>query len=100
MAPDGSELAPSSKPQPNGTLVKAVARAWGWRGVLEEGRFGTLADLAAAERISRSYVCRILRLTLLAPDIDGRPTAGLSQFLKPLPVEWGRQRKKFRWTQG
>ena len=45
------------------------------------GRFGTLADLADAERISRSYVCRVLRLTLLAPDIverilDGRPTAG------------------------
>ena len=54
-----------------------------------------------AERISRSYVCRVLRLTLLAPDIverilDGRPTAGLAQFLKPFPVEWERQRERFR----
>jgi hypothetical protein len=45
-------------------------------------------------------VCRVLRLTLLAPDIverilDGRPTAGLAQFLKPFPVEWERQRQKF-----
>jgi hypothetical protein len=52
------------------------------------------AELADAERISRSYVCRVLRLTLLAPDIverilDGRPTAGLAQFLKPFPVEVG-----------
>jgi hypothetical protein len=30
VAPDGSELAPSSKPQPDGTLVKALARAWRW----------------------------------------------------------------------
>jgi hypothetical protein len=84
VAPDGSELAPSSKPQPSGTLVKALARAWRWQRMLEEGRFGTLAELADAERISRSYVCRVLRLTLLAPDIverilDGRPTAGGSR---------------------
>jgi hypothetical protein len=47
-----------------------------------------------------AYVCRLLRLTLLAPDIverilDGRPTAGLAQFLKPFPVEWERQRTQF-----
>ena len=46
--------------------------------LLEEGRFGTLAELADAERISRFYFRRVLRLTLLAPDIieqilDGRP---------------------------
>jgi hypothetical protein len=40
----------------------------------------------------------VLRLTLLAPDIverilDGWPTAGLAQFLKPFPVEWERQRQ-------
>jgi hypothetical protein len=50
--------------------------------------------------MSRSYVCRALRLTLLAPDVverifDGRPTAGLAQFLKPFPLEWGSQRQKF-----
>jgi hypothetical protein len=67
--------------------------------VLEEGRFGTLAKTADAERISRSYLSRILRLTLLAPDIverilDGRPTAGLPQLLKPFPVEWEEQRRQ------
>jgi hypothetical protein len=81
-------------------LVKALARAHRWRRLLEAGRFGTLAELADAERISRSYGCRVLRLTLLAPDIvkhilDGRPTAGLAHFLKPFPVEWEGQRKRF-----
>jgi hypothetical protein len=40
--------------------------------VLENGEYGTLSELSAAERISRSYICRILRLTLLAPDIVER----------------------------
>ena len=98
VAPDGSAIVPSSKPRRDGTLLKALARAHRWRRLLEEGQFGTLAGLADAERISRSYVCRVLRLTLLAPDIverilDGRPTAGLPEFLKPFPVEWQRQRE-------
>jgi hypothetical protein len=67
--------------------------------MLESGEYGTLAELAAAEWISRSYVCRVLRLALLASDIverilDGQPTAGLAQFLKPFPVEWERQRDR------
>jgi hypothetical protein len=65
---------------------------------LESGEYGTLAELAAAERISRSYVCRVLRLTLLAPDIverilEGRATAGLAEFVKPFPVLWEEQHK-------
>jgi hypothetical protein len=104
VAPDGSEIVPISKPQPDGTLLKALARAWRWQGMLDSGEYGTLADLADAERISRSYVCRVLRLTLLAPEIveqilDGRPTAGLAQFLKPFPVGWEMQRQKFCPTQ-
>jgi hypothetical protein len=91
---------PSSKPQPDGTLVKALARAWRWQRMLQSGEYATLAELADTEGIRRSYVCRVLRLTLLAPEIverilDGRPTAGLAQLLKPFPVEWQRQRKQF-----
>jgi hypothetical protein len=100
VAPDGRELAPSSKPQPDGALVKALARAWRWQRMLESSEYGTLVELADAEGIRRSYVCRVLRLTLLAPDIverilDGRPTAGLAQFLKPFPFEWELQRQRF-----
>ena len=59
VAPDGSELAPATKPQPDGALFKAVARAHRWQRMLESGEYGTLAELAAAEQISRSYICRI-----------------------------------------
>jgi hypothetical protein len=100
VAPDGSEIALSSKPQPDGTLVKALARAHRWQRVLESGEYGTLAELSAAERISRSYISRVLRLTLLAPDIvervmDGGPTAGLARLLEPFAVEWEKQRDQF-----
>jgi hypothetical protein len=60
VAPGGSEVAPTTKPQPDG-------RACRQQKLLESGEYGTLAELANAERISRSYVCRVLRLTLLAP---------------------------------
>ena len=100
VAPDGSEIAPATKPQPDGTLAKALARAWRWQRMLENGEHGTLAELAHAERISRSCVCRVLRLTLLAPDIvehvlDGRRTPELAHLMQPFPVEWERQRRQF-----
>jgi hypothetical protein len=86
-------------PRIDNTLIKALARAHRWRRMLEGGEYGTLAEMADAERISRSYVSRVLRLTLLAPDIverilDGRPTVGLPQLLKPFPVEWEEQRQQ------
>jgi hypothetical protein len=82
-----------------GALVQALARAWGWQKLLESGKYATLAELADAERISRSYVSRVLRLTLLAPDIverilDGRPVPSLPQLLEPFPVEWETQRQR------
>jgi hypothetical protein len=100
VAPDSGQIVPTSKPQPDGALVKALARAYRWQRVLESGEYATLAELADAERIRRSYVSLVLRLTLLAPEIverilDGRPTAGLAQFLVPFTIEWEKQRQKF-----
>ena len=87
------------RPQVNSTLVKALARAFRWRRMLETGRYGTITDLAAAEKINESYVSRVLRLTLLAPDIveailDGRQTDNvtLSMLMQPFCVEWQVQR--------
>jgi hypothetical protein len=82
------------------TLVKALARAWRWQGMLEEGRYASLRELAEAERVSLSYISRILRLTLLAPDIverilDGRPAPHLAELMQPFPVAWERQRTQF-----
>ena len=64
------------------TLVKALARAFRWKRMLETGEFATIADLAEREGIASSYLTRVLRLTLLAPDIveailDGRRGAVL-----------------------
>ena len=63
--------------------------------MVETGRFATLNELAAAEKINSSYVSRLLRLTLLAPDIveailDGRQPEGttLPGLMEPFPVEW------------
>jgi hypothetical protein len=100
IAPDQCEIVPTRKPQPDGTLVKALARAWRWQRMLQSGEYATLAELADTEGISRAYVCRVMRLTLLAPDVverilDGRPTAALALFLKPFPVESARQRERF-----
>ncbi|TCZ63588.1 hypothetical protein [Roseicella aquatilis] len=80
------------------TLVKALARAFRWRRMMEAGRYGTINELAAAEKINSSYVSRLLRLTLLAPNIveailDGRQPKGMTLpgLMEPFPVEWSRQ---------
>ncbi len=87
------------------TLIKAVARAFRWRRMLEEGRFATLTELADAEKITRSYVSRILQLTLLAPHIveailDGRQPEGMTLpgLMEPFPVEWERQQSSLAWS--
>jgi hypothetical protein len=100
VAPDGREIVPTSKPQPDGTLIKALARARRWQRMLDEGRFASVRELAEADGVGLSYVSRILRLGLLAPEIveaimEGRPTAGLAHFLKPFPVGWEQQRERF-----
>jgi hypothetical protein len=69
VAPDGSELTPSSKRQPHGTLVKALARAWRWQKLLDAGVYASVNEIYEAENISKSYISRILRLALMAPDI-------------------------------
>ena len=88
-----------SPPRANNTLVKALARAFRWRRMLATGRYGTITDLAAAEKINESYVSRVLRLTLLAPDIveailDGRQMENvtLPMLMQPFCVEWQVQR--------
>jgi hypothetical protein len=68
--------------------------------MLDEARFGSLRELAEAERVGHSYVGWILRLTLFAPDItegvlDGSRTPELAQLMQPFPVEWERQRAQF-----
>lgn len=81
------------------TLVKALGRAFRWKRMLESGEFATIAELAEREGIAPSYMTRVLRLTLLAPDIveailDGTrgPEVALARVLEPFPLEWEAQR--------
>ena len=84
------------------TLVKALARAFRWKRMLESGDFATIAELAEREGIAPSYMTRVLRLTLLAPDIveavlDGTqgPEVTLVRVLEPVAEEWAEQRAAF-----
>jgi hypothetical protein len=81
-------------------MVKAITRAVRWRDLLENDTHATIAEIAAAEKINESYVGRVLRLTMLAPDIveailNGRQPAEITlpALMKPFPIEWYAQRK-------
>jgi hypothetical protein len=80
-------------------MVKAIARAFRWRTLLETGTHTTVAEIAAAEKINASYVGRVLRLTLLSPEIveailDGRQPTNmtLAVLMRPFSVDWISQR--------
>ena len=79
-------------------LVKALARAFRWKRMLNSGAFTTINDLAKHERIAPSYMTRVLRLTLLAPEIveavlDGSlgQEVTLVRVLEPFPASWSAQ---------
>ena len=77
-------------------LVKALARAHRYQRLLDRGRHGSLTELAAAENVDRSFLGKLLSLTLLAPDLveailEGRCEAGLTTLLRPLPAFWSDQ---------
>ena len=91
---------------PDYTLIKAVARAFRWRQIIENGDMGTIAELAEHEKISPSYLTRVMRLTLLAPDIieailDGNPpSVGMTELLDPMTPIWADQRVELGYESG
>jgi hypothetical protein len=100
VTPDGnSSGAAPARTRADPALVNALARAHRWKRLLESGRYSSLSELAAAEKIDRSYLGKMLRLTLLAPNIveamlDGRQPVdlGLPALLKSVPSTWDEQR--------
>ena len=102
IAPNGMDDWALPQPKQDDTLIKAFARALRWRCMIETGRVPSIRRLAEKEKISSSYLARILRLTLLAPDIveailDGRQPKGLAlaDFMQPFPMDWDEQRARF-----
>jgi hypothetical protein len=79
--------------------MKALARAWRWQTLLDEGVYTSVSEIGDTENISKSYVSRILRLALLAPDMADAIVAGradqllvLERLERPLPMSWDDQR--------
>ncbi|MBM3952655.1 MAG: hypothetical protein FJ311_14530 [Rhodospirillales bacterium] len=97
VAPEGATWG-APHPRVDSTMIKAIARGFRWRKLLETGVYGTIDEIAKAEKINPSYVSRVLRLTLLAPAIvesilDGRQPAEmtLAALMEPFPVGWREQ---------
>ena len=98
QTPDGA----TQRRRTDSTLVKALARAFRWKRLLESAEFATIAELAEREGIASSYMTHVLRLTLLAPDIvqailDGTqgPEVTLAKLMEPPPLGWDEQRRAF-----
>jgi hypothetical protein len=97
MTPEGA--VPTPKPRLDETLIKALVRAHRWRRKIESGQAKSITDLGEQERVTDAYVCRLLPLTCLAPEIvqailDGRQPKGLrlGEMLGNGPLAWEEQR--------
>jgi hypothetical protein len=95
---DGTTAAPVTRARVDSALLKALARGFRWRKLLETGDFATIEEIAEAENINPSYVSRVLRMTLLAPEIveailAGRQPEGLTmaRAMQPFSLDWRRQ---------
>jgi hypothetical protein len=91
---------PTPKPPPDETLIRALVRAHRWRRRIESGQAKSITDLAEQEGVTDAYVCRLLPLTCLAPDIveailDGRQPRWLrlAEVLGNGPMAWEEQRR-------
>ncbi|MFO1097103.1 MAG: hypothetical protein U1E81_02225 [Xanthobacteraceae bacterium] len=98
VAPEGATAWAPQRARLDNAMVKAIARAHRWRRLLESGEYSSITELATAEKINQSYVCRVLRLTLLAPSLvesilDGGQPAELmlANLMQSFPVGWQEQ---------
>ncbi len=67
LPPADLQAAEPARQEPH--VLRAIARAWGWRRQLEAGTVSTIQDIAAAEKVSDRFVSHRLRLAYLAPDV-------------------------------
>lgn len=98
VTPQDTGLAPAATTCADPALVKALARAFRYQHMLDEGRHASISEMATAERLDRGYLGRLLQLTLLAPDVvetilDGRQSGvpALPRLMKTFPVGWAEQ---------
>ena len=103
VLPDGTRAIERKEAIVDTTMVKIIARGHRWHRLLSDGSHNTIEDLAAAEKISPSYVSRVTRLAFLAPEIietilEGKQPAHLTMkdLLEPFPSDWGLQVTHFQ----
>jgi hypothetical protein len=103
ITPDGTSGWVTPRARIDNTMIKAIARGFRWRKLLEAGVYGTLEEIAAAEKINSSYVSRLLQTTLLAPEIveailDGCQPADMTpaELMQPFGVLWVEQSQGFQ----
>jgi hypothetical protein len=84
------------------STANPLSRAYRWQKLLDDGVYGSIAEMADKERINRSYLSRTIRLSLLAPDIveailNGTqpPTLQLADLEGPFSIDWEQQRTAF-----
>ena len=101
IAPPGAPDWAPPPPSPQQAMLKALGRAHRWLKMLESGQVASMKELAEQEKIDSSYMSRILRLTLLAPDIirailNGQQPESLTlaDLMEPLPMLWSEQRER------
>ena len=102
ITPDGVSAWVSPRARIDNTMIKAIARGFRWRKLLETGVYGTIEEIAEGEKINSSYVSRLLRMTLLAPEIveailDGHQPADmtLALLMQPFGGLWAEQNGVF-----
>ena len=101
VTPEGtgpSAPSPTVLTRADPAVVKALARAFRYQRMLDEGHYASITEMAEAERLDRGYMGRLLQLTLLAPNVveavlDGQCSEqfDLLHVLKSLPGKWEQQ---------
>ena len=102
VMPDGSRAVQRREVTIDNSMIKVIARGFRWQRMLEDGDYTTLGDLAKAENLNPTYISRLVRLALLAPDIVEAIMVGLQpahltmkDLMGPFPAEWAKQRAWF-----
>lgn len=102
IKPDGTRAVAQREITIDSTMIKLLARGFRWHRLLFSGAYATIEDLAAAEKITASYVSRTLRVAYLSPKIieaivEGRhpPQLTMKELIEPFPMEWAAQERWF-----
>ena len=102
ISPDGTAGPPTETVVIENALIRALAQAFRWRDLFENGTYGSLDEIARKENVAESYISRTMRLTLLAPDLiemilDDRQPERLTarKLAVAFPLDWAQQRKHF-----